>query len=47
MQDDLLKQLNQISKNYRNEQLKKYEEQRKQRELERVQRSRDHHGFEC
>ena len=46
MQDDLLKQLNQISKNYRNEQLKKYEEQRKQRELERVQRSRDYHGFE-
>ena len=46
MQNDLLKQLGQISKNYRNEQLKKYEEQRKQRELERVQRSRDHHGFE-
>ena len=45
-QNDLLKQLGQISKNYRNEQLKKYEEQRKQRELERVQRSRDHHGFE-
>ena len=46
MQNDLLKQLGQISKNYRQQQLDKYEEQRKQRELERVQRSRDHHGFE-
>lgn len=45
MQNDLLKQLGQISKNYRNEQLKKYEMERKQREIERAQRSRDHHGF--
>ena len=44
MQNDLLKQLGQISKNYRQQQLDKYEEQRKQREIERAQRSRvDHH----
>ena len=29
-----------------NKEIDKYEEQRKQRELERVQHSRDHHGFE-
>jgi hypothetical protein len=46
MQNDLLKQLGQISKNYRKQQLDEYEKKRKQRELERVQRSRDHHGFE-
>ena len=44
MQNDLLKQLGQISKNYRQQQLDEYEKKRKQRELERAQRSRvDHH----
>ena len=46
MQNDLLKQLGQISKNYRQQQLDEYEKKRKQRELERAQRSKDRHGFE-
>lgn len=45
-QNDLLKQLGQISKNYRQQQLDEYEKKRKQRELERAQRSKDRHGFE-
>ena len=45
MQNDLLKQLGQISKNYRQQQLDEYEKKRKQRELERAQRSKDRHGF--
>ena len=46
MQNDLLKQLGQISKNYRKQQLDEYEKKRKQREFERAQRSKDRHGFE-
>ena len=46
MQKDLLKQLTQISKNYREDQKRAYEEKRKQREIERAQRSKDRHGFE-
>lgn len=46
MQNDLLKQLGQISKNYRDEQKRQYEDQRKKREIERAQHSKDRHGFE-
>lgn len=46
MQNELLKQLGQISKNYRQKQLDDYEMKRKQREIERQNRSKDRHGFE-
>lgn len=46
MQEDLIHQLDEISRRYQEERMQKYERERKQRELERQQRSRsgvDHH----